>query len=65
MQLSQQRMQGGKETGLYFPRMHLCSTYFDEINPPTEGLPPSRLGLELGRKERKGKEKIRNKGMKF
>lgn len=32
----------------------LCSTYFDERNPSIEGLPPSRLGLGLGREvERK------------
>ena len=34
--------------------------------PSTEGLPPSRRRLGLGREERNGKERmIRNKGMKF
>lgn len=44
----------------------LCSTYFDEINTSTEGLPPSRLGLVLGREKRNGKGMmIRNKGLEF
>lgn len=44
----------------------LCSTYLDEINTSTEGLPPSRLGLVLDREKRNGKERmIRSKGVEF